>query len=74
MQQQYNNRVQNPEEVQKEYTFKFIAYPKEAQDKANALNVLATMIPLKDLMFIAGKINKDPKGMVDKLHKFRAFI
>lgn len=46
----------------------------EAQRKANALNVLATKIPLEDLEFIAKKINANPKAMVDKLHKFQAFI
>ena len=46
----------------------------EAKRKAEALNVLATKIPLADLEFIAGKINKNPQAMVDKLHRFRAFI
>ena len=46
----------------------------EAQKKANALHILATKIPVEDLMFIASKVNANPKGLVDKLHKYRAFI
>jgi hypothetical protein len=46
----------------------------EAQKKANALSVLASKIPVDDLMFIAGKVNRDPKGLMDKLHKYKAFI
>lgn len=46
----------------------------EAQAKANALNVLATKIPLSDLQFIAGKINANPEGIVAKLHKYSSFI
>ena len=42
--------------------------------KKKALNVLATEIPLEDLVFIASKIHANPKGLVDKLHKYKMFI
>lgn len=61
--------------MEQQYRFTYTAADAaEAQRKANALSVLATKIPLADLEFIARKINANPKGMVDKLHKFQAFI
>lgn len=46
----------------------------EAQAKANALSVIASKLPLADLQFIARKINANPQGIIEKLHKFQAFI
>lgn len=46
----------------------------DAQQKANALSVLAKNIPTADLLFLATKVQKDPQGLVNKLHQFKAFI
>ena len=43
----------------------------EEQSKkiAKALNILVTRIPLDDLLFIAGKANKNADKLVSLLHK-----